>query len=42
MMQIFFKEFSQLKLERIDYDACGGKEVFLSFNDNDLILYLQI
>ena len=33
------KEFSQLKLERIDYDACGGKEVFLSFNDNDDLTY---
>ena len=33
------KEFSELKLERIDYDACGGKEVFLSFNDDDDLTY---
>ena len=33
------KEFSELKLERIDYDACGGKEVFLSFNDADDLTY---
>ena len=29
------KEFSELKLERIEYDSCGGKEVFLSFNEED-------
>ena len=33
------KEFSELKLERIDYDACGGKEVFLSFNDENDLTY---
>ena len=33
------KEFSELKLERIDYDACGGKEIFLSFNDEDDLTY---
>ena len=33
------KEFSELKLERIDYDASGGKEVFLSFNDDDDLAY---
>ena len=33
------KEFPELKLERIDYNACGGKEVFLSFNDEDDLTY---
>ncbi len=33
------KEFSELKLERIDYDAGGGKEVFLSFNDENDLTY---
>ena len=33
------KEVSELKLERIDYDACGGKEVFLSFNDENDLTY---
>ncbi|MBT7358976.1 MAG: GNAT family N-acetyltransferase, partial [Thaumarchaeota archaeon] len=33
------KEFTELKLERIDYDACGGKEVFLSFNDENDLTY---
>ena len=33
------KEFSEFKLERIDYDACGGKEVFLSFNDENDLTY---
>ena len=33
------KEFPELKLERIDYDACGGKEIFLSFNDEDDLTY---
>ena len=33
------KEFSELKLERIDYDACGGKEIFLSFNDDNDLTY---
>ena len=32
-------EFPELKLERIDYNACGGKEVFLSFNDEDDFTY---
>ena len=27
------------ELERIDYCACGGKEVFLSFNDKDDLTY---
>ncbi len=32
--------FESVKLNRIDYDASGGKEIFLSFDDmeNDLIL----
>jgi len=33
------KEFPELKLERIDYNACSGKEVFLSFNDEDDLTY---
>ena len=33
------EEFPELKLERIDYNACGGKEVFLSFNDEDDLIY---
>jgi len=33
------KEFPELKLERIDYGACGGKEIFLSFNDEDDLTY---
>ena len=33
------KEFSELKLERIDYNASGGKEVFLSFNDENDLTY---
>ena len=28
-----------MKLERIDYNACGGKEVFLSFNDENDLTY---
>ena len=33
------KEFSELKLERINYNASGGKEVFLSFNDENDLTY---
>jgi elongator complex protein 3 len=33
------KDFSELKLERINYNASGGKEVFLSFNDYDDLTY---
>ncbi len=33
------KEFSELKLERIDYDASDGKEIFLSFNDENDLTY---
>ena len=39
LLNVSKKEFSELKLERIDYDACGGKEVFLSFNDENDLTY---
>ena len=33
------RDFSELKLEKIEYNANGGKEVFLSFNDEDDLTY---
>jgi len=33
------KDFSELKLEKIEYNASGGKEIFLSFNDDDDLTY---
>jgi len=33
------RDFSELKLEKIEYDACEGKEIFLSFNDDDDLTY---
>jgi len=33
------KDFSELKLERIDYNAANGKEVFLSYNDDEDLTY---
>ena len=33
------RDFSELKLEEIEYNASEGKEVFLSFNDEDDLTY---